>query len=101
MRTTVSLMLSLVVILSAASGVRALPRFSLLTGTRCSACHFDPQGSGIRTELGWSYMNNTGAFKWTRSNEGGTTDGNGFEDLENTPSDTNAVDTLQAASPPH
>src|SRR5437763_12695928 len=42
--------------------LHALPRFSLLTGTRCSACHFNPQGSGIRTELGWSYMNQTGAI---------------------------------------
>jgi hypothetical protein len=38
----------------------ALPRFSLLTGTRCSACHFNPQGSGIRNELGWSTMNRVG-----------------------------------------
>lgn len=40
----------------------ALPRFSLLTGTRCSACHYNPQGSGIRTELGWSTMNQVGAI---------------------------------------
>lgn len=40
----------------------ALPRFSLLTGTHCSACHFSPHGSGIRTELGWSAMNQVGAF---------------------------------------
>lgn len=42
----------------------AIPRFSLLTGTRCSACHFDPQGSGIRTELGWEMMSQTGLFEW-------------------------------------
>lgn len=42
----------------------ALPRFSLLTGTRCSACHMNPQGSGLRTELGWQAMNETGIFKW-------------------------------------
>lgn len=41
----------------------ALPRFSLLTGTRCSACHFNPQGSGIRNELGWSTMNQVGALQ--------------------------------------
>lgn len=40
----------------------AVPRFTLLTGTRCSACHFNPQGSGIRDELGWSAMNETGAL---------------------------------------
>jgi hypothetical protein len=42
----------------------AIPSFSLLTGTRCSACHFDPQGSGIRTELGWEMMSQTGLFHW-------------------------------------
>ncbi len=42
----------------------AIPRFSLLTGTRCSACHFDPQGSGIRTELGWEMMSQTGLAMW-------------------------------------
>lgn len=44
----------------------AIPRFSLLTGTKCSACHFNPQGSGIRTELGWSMMNRTGLWQWQR-----------------------------------
>ncbi|HEX5316928.1 MAG TPA: hypothetical protein VFX22_09795, partial [Candidatus Kapabacteria bacterium] len=43
---------------------KAIPRFSLLTGTRCSACHFDPQGSGIRTELGWEMMSQTGMLLW-------------------------------------
>jgi hypothetical protein len=46
-----------------AERLHALPRFALLTGTRCSACHFNPQGSSIRTELGWSTMNETGAVK--------------------------------------
>lgn len=40
----------------------ALPRFSLLSGTRCSACHVNPQGGGIRNELGWSTMNEVGAL---------------------------------------
>src|SRR5262249_20797832 len=38
------------------------PRYALLTGTRCSACHINPQGSSIRTDLGFSTMNNVGAF---------------------------------------
>lgn len=46
------------------SPASAIPRFSLLTGTRCSACHFNPQGSGIRTGLGWEMMNETGMIKW-------------------------------------
>lgn len=35
----------------------ALPQFSLLSGNRCSNCHVNTQGSGLRTNLGWySYM---------------------------------------------
>lgn len=40
--------------------LEAVPRFSLLSGTRCSACHYNPQGSGPRNELGWSTMNQVG-----------------------------------------
>src|SRR5437868_167236 len=47
-----------------ATSADAIPRFSLLTGTRCSVCHFNPQGSGLRTELGWEMMNETGLVKW-------------------------------------
>ncbi len=47
------------------SDVIAIPRFSLLTGTRCSVCHFNPQGSGLRTQLGWEMMNLTGLYKWS------------------------------------
>jgi hypothetical protein len=43
---------------------QAIPIFSLLTGTRCSVCHFDPHGGGLRTELGWEMMNRTGLFQW-------------------------------------
>jgi hypothetical protein len=60
-----SLLLSLIVI---TSNAWAIPRFSLLTGTRCSACHFNPQGSGIRTSLGWEMMNETGLVKWHGAN---------------------------------
>ena len=47
------------------SNVKAIPRFSLLTGTRCSVCHFNPQGSGVRTELGWEMMNKVGLSQWS------------------------------------
>ncbi len=57
--------------LSTAEKSDAIPRYSLLTGTRCSACHFDPQGSGLRTELGWEMMNYTGAFQWGRADTSG------------------------------
>lgn len=43
----------------------ALPRYALLTGTRCSGCHFNPSGSSLRTDLGYSTMNMTGAFTLT------------------------------------
>ncbi len=57
-------LLTLLLLMAAAGSARlsALPRFSLLTGTRCSACHFNPQGSGLRNELGWSTMNQVGAI---------------------------------------
>lgn len=43
--------------------VQSLPRFALLSGTRCSGCHVNIQGGGPRNELGWSAMNAVGA--WT------------------------------------
>lgn len=63
-RRTLALIAPLVVtlLLATATSLTALPRFSLLTGTRCSACHFNPQGSGLRTDLGWSTMNRVGLF---------------------------------------
>ncbi len=42
----------------------ALPRFSLSAGSRCSNCHVNPQGSGLRTDLGWYSMNTVGAVTW-------------------------------------
>jgi hypothetical protein len=66
-KTKFGLAVIAVIMFAYASTASALPRFSLLTGTRCSACHFNPQGSGIRTELGWSVMNETGLFKWRDS----------------------------------
>ena len=51
-------------VLLQATSASAIPRFSLLTGTRCSVCHMNPQGSGLRTELGWEMMNQTGLFPW-------------------------------------
>jgi hypothetical protein len=60
---------TLLLILFVHGSASAIPRFSLLTGTRCSACHFNPQGSGIRTTLGWEMMNETGMIKWHGPNE--------------------------------
>ncbi len=33
--------------------LRAIPQFSLITGNRCTNCHFTAQGGGGRNELGW------------------------------------------------
>lgn len=33
--------------------MQALPKFSLLTGNRCSGCHVSAAGGGQRTDLGW------------------------------------------------
>src|SRR5438128_12571325 len=63
----------LAVLLSISVPAMAIPRFSLITGTRCSACHFNPQGSGLRTELGWQTMNDVGIFKWHGEDTSGIT----------------------------
>lgn len=49
----------------------AVPRFTLLSGSRCSNCHFNPQGSGIRNEFGWMSMNESGALGLEKVGLGG------------------------------
>lgn len=49
-------------LVAASSSAFALPRFSLLYGTRCSGCHHSPQGGGIRNPLGYSVMSEVSAF---------------------------------------
>jgi hypothetical protein len=51
---------------SLAGSVEALPRFTLTAGSRCSNCHINPQGSGIRSDLGWYAMNTVGAVTWDK-----------------------------------
>lgn len=72
--------ISLVLFLGASTTASALPRFALLSGTRCSACHVNPQGSGLRTELGWQMMNETGMLQWSPKPE--VAEGDEFSDLE-------------------
>lgn len=54
------------VLASVAAPALALPRFSLTAGSRCSNCHVNPQGSGIRSELGWYSTNTLGAVTWDK-----------------------------------
>jgi len=35
----------------------AIPQFSALTGNRCSNCHVNPSGGGLRNDLGWYSWN--------------------------------------------
>ncbi len=38
------------------------PEFSLWTGNRCSKCHVNPQGGGIRSEFGWKFLRDASIF---------------------------------------
>ena len=49
----------------------AIPQFSALTGNRCSNCHVNTSGGGIRNDLGWYSWYDVGiiprdaaALKW-------------------------------------
>ncbi len=47
---------------------QALPRFTLDAGSRCSNCHVNPQGGGLRSNSGWYMMNTTrsGMITWDK-----------------------------------
>lgn len=49
-----------------AADANALPRMTLMAGSRCSNCHVNPQGSGIRTEFGFYSMAQNGATTWDK-----------------------------------
>ena len=42
----------------------AIPRLTLLTGARCSNCHVDSAGGGLRSEMGWYAANHNGMVTW-------------------------------------
>jgi hypothetical protein len=83
-------------------GDRALatPRLALISGTRCSACHFTPHGGGIRTELGWGSMDQVGAFRWpwqpAKASDAGEDSG---EDLFNTPPEAGSEEVVPETTP--
>lgn len=45
---------SLLVIISL-NQIFATPEFAILTGNRCSSCHTNPQGGGMRKDFGWNF----------------------------------------------
>ena len=60
----------------AGSTAGALPRFATLSGTKCSSCHVDPAGSGMRQAFGLQYgRENLPVPAWSS--------GTGIEDVSN------------------
>lgn len=53
--------LPLLLVVLLALPAHALPRFTLAAGSRCSNCHVNPQGGGLRSSSGWYMMNTTSA----------------------------------------
>lgn len=54
----------------------AIPQFAALTGNRCSNCHINPGGGGVRNDLGWYSYNDisivpreAGAVSWLYSGD--------------------------------
>ncbi len=47
---------------------QALPRYTLDAGSRCSNCHVNPQGGGLRSNSGWYMMNTVtaGMVTWDK-----------------------------------
>lgn len=82
MRTWTLIALTFVAV---ATSVSARPQYSLLSGNRCSGCHVNVNGAGLRSDLGWYARNDIGmisrespALDWLY----GADDGNTF--LDNT-----------------
>lgn len=51
-----------------ATTAAALPRYTLSAGSRCSNCHVNPQGGGLRSGSGWYMMNtaSNGMITWDK-----------------------------------
>ena len=59
-------LLAALAVVAMASSALALPRMTLTAGSRCSNCHVNPQGSGLRNELGFYAMAQNGAVTWDK-----------------------------------
>lgn len=53
-KKTIIIIASLLVLIWT-SFLNATPEFSVLTGNRCSSCHLNFQGGGMRKEFGWNF----------------------------------------------
>ncbi len=42
--------------------VLATPELSIWSGNKCTKCHVNPQGGGVRTEFGWKYLRDASHF---------------------------------------
>ena len=61
-RITFALATALLVCTALIPDATALPRMSATSGAPCSTCHYNSDGGGLRSEIGWGTQWMTGAF---------------------------------------
>ncbi|HPI19847.1 MAG TPA: hypothetical protein PKY56_05695, partial [Candidatus Kapabacteria bacterium] len=42
--------------------LKSAPEFALWTGNKCTTCHLNQQGGGMRNEFGWSFPKDASLF---------------------------------------
>lgn len=65
-RTFALLPLVLGSVLLAPQVAEALPRMTLTAGSRCSNCHVNPQGGGLRNDMGFYALAQSGMVTWDK-----------------------------------